>query len=434
MCQVEFGHQPFEHHGNQSLPMGECSDTSSMQSKDYINNAGNHGVQVSTQNVSRRRRGMSYPQESFTSVSLEPGSLLNNRRKAAGTNTLRYQLDVLKSTGRYDAFRLGWHESYNDKPDVWPIPNHLFWDSDIAKWIEGACYFLQAEPNTEIEGAVHELVDMIRLAQQPDGYINIHYTVVEPGKRFTNLRDMHELYNAGHLIEAALAHHALFKNEQLLGPILKYVALLSDKFGPGPGQAHGYPGHPEIELALLRLYNRVARYEVWTLAEYFVRERGHPHGADGKHYFLAEAEQRGDDPNKRPAYWPDFNSLWYYQAHKPILEQESIEGHSVRAMYLLTAAADLVHTQTAIVDNLMLSAVKRLWRNMVDKKMYLTGGIGSIKLWEGFGIDYYLPQGTDDGGCYSETCAAIGVMMLAQRLLQVLCCHFSQVERVLIDM
>ncbi len=109
------------------------------------------------------------------------------------SNTLLYQLNVLKTTGRYDAFKLKWHECYSDKPDVWPVPNHLFWDSDVAKWIEGACYFLRWKENEEIDAAVKELVEMIRSAQQPDGYLNIHFTVVEPDKRFTNLRDLHEL-------------------------------------------------------------------------------------------------------------------------------------------------------------------------------------------------------------------------------------------------
>ncbi len=112
-------------------------------------------------------------------------------------------------------------------------------------------------------------------------------------------------------------------------------------------------------------------------------------------------------------------SCRYQQAHKPIIEQETIEGHSVRAMYLLTAVADLIRNGNSIGDSLKRAAVERLWTDMVDKKMYLTGGIGAIKQWEGFGIDYFLPSSTDEGGCYAETCAAIGVMMLAERMLQV---------------
>lgn len=136
---------------------------------------------------------MAYPQKIFLKTSFPESSFVSRRRQVVYDNTLLYQLNVLKTTGRYDAFKLKWHSSYNDKPDVWPVPNHLFWDSDVAKWIEGACYFLQWRENSEIDAAVKELVDMIRSAQQPDGYLNIHFTVVEPEKRFTNLRDLHEL-------------------------------------------------------------------------------------------------------------------------------------------------------------------------------------------------------------------------------------------------
>ncbi|OAP56874.1 hypothetical protein AYL99_08986 [Fonsecaea erecta] len=357
---------------------------------------------------------MAYPQETFVRSSLSPGSLIAQKRQVASSTTLRYQLEVLKKTGRYDAFKLQWHPSYSDPPNVWPIPNHLFWDSDVAKWIEGACYFLHRQPDAEISAAVDELVQMIRSAQQPDGYINIHYTVVEPGKRFTNLRDFHELYNAGHLIEAALAHHDLVKNKELLEPLLKYVDLLYRTFGPREDQLPGYPGHPEIELALLRLFHRTRDSRHLELARFFLTERGRT--TDGKHFYEVEAKRRGEGSHTRMAYWGEANALWYYQADKPLVEQQTIKGHSVRAMYLLTAASDLVRLGEA--PGQLSEAIYRLWNNMVHCKMYTTGGIGAMKQWEGFGLDYFLPQGTDEGGCYAETCAAIGVMMLAQRILQ----------------
>lgn len=232
-------------------------------------------------------------------------------------------------------------------------------------------------------------------------------------------------YNAGHLIEAALIHQQHFKNDDLVTPILKYVDLLHKTFGPGPDQIHGYPGHPEIELALLRLYHRTQDKKAYDLARYFITERGNPHGVQGEHYYVNEAKKRGDKPDARPYgdAWPTSNAVWYQQAHKPILEQETIEGHAVRAMYLLTSVADLVlHSRDVEKESAGLEAYKsaceRLWNNMVNKKMYLTGGIGAIQQWEGFGIDYFLPQSHDEGGCYAETCASIGVMMLAERMLQ----------------
>lgn len=368
---------------------------------------------------------MANPQTSFPHTTFLPGSFWDRRRQTVLKNTLPAQLHMLKVTGRYKAFDLKWQPIYNDLPVIWPVPKHLFWDSDVAKWIEGACYFLaKCEEGTEqhrtgvaTENAVNELVSMIRGAQQEDGYLNIHYTVVEPGKRFTNLRDMHELYNAGHLIEAALAHERCFKNQQLLEPILRYVDLLSKTFGPNEDQIHGYPGHPEIELALLRLYKRTGDQKHLQLARYFIEERGNPTGVNGRPYYEVEREARGERFCEWPRYYPTTgNPYRYQQAHLPIIEQPSIEGHSVRAMYLLTAVADFGTLDTDMRTKYS-AALERLWASMMHK-MYMTGGIGAIAQWEGFGIDYFLPQGTDDGGCYAETCAAIGVVMLAERLLQ----------------
>ncbi|KAF2227258.1 hypothetical protein BDZ85DRAFT_277165 [Elsinoe ampelina] len=359
---------------------------------------------------------MAQPQVSFLQTKLKPGSFLDRKREAVRKNTLLYQLDVLKKTGRYDAFKLEWQDVYKDEPDHWPVPNHLFWDSDVGKWIEAAVYFIHDQKNETIEKAIHELVGMIRSAQQDDGYLNIHFTVVAPKERFTNFRDLHELYNAGHLIEAAVAHHDLYGNDELLEPLVKYVDLFCKTLGPGKDQKHGYPGHPEIEIALIRLYEVTKDSKHLELAQYFIDERGNPQGQDGKHFYTVEAEARGERPYERPNYYPQPKSYWYNTAHKPILEQDSVEGHSVRSMYLLTAVAalDKYRQREDYRD-----ALSRLWNNMVDKKMYLTGGIGAMKQWEGFGIDYFLPHSTDEGGCYSETCAAIGVMMLAERMLQI---------------
>ncbi|PNS14864.1 ER degradation-enhancing alpha-mannosidase-like protein 1 [Sphaceloma murrayae] len=359
---------------------------------------------------------MAQPQVSFLQTKLKPDSFLHRKREVVRENTLLYQLDVLKKTGRYDAFKLQWHDSYSDEPDHWPVPNHLFWDSDVGKWIEAAVYFIHDKKNETIENAIHELVDMIRSAQQDDGYLNIHFTVVAPKERFTNFRDLHELYNAGHLIEAAVAHHDLYHNDKLIEPLVKYVDLFCKTLGPGEGQKHGYPGHPEIEIALIRLYEVTKDPKHLELAQYFIDERGNLAGQDGKHFYTSEAEARGERPYERPNYYPKPKSYWYNSAHKPILEQESVEGHSVRSMYLLTAVAALNKYRPRSDYQ---KALQRLWNNMVDKKMYLTGGIGAIKQWEGFSIEYFLPNGTDEGGCYSETCAAIGVMMLAERMLQI---------------
>lgn len=363
---------------------------------------------------------MSHPQSVFKQSAFTGPSLLSTRRTTISKVTVHEQLDLLKSTGRYDCFKLKWHPVYDDK-SCWPWVPHLFWDSDIAKWIEGACYFLHEEYDEKVDTAIRELVEMVRSAQGDDGYLNLHFTAVEPKKRWTNLRDMHELYNAGHLIEAALAHQEYYKDNRLLDPMVRYVSYIHKTFGPAAGQTHGYPGHPEIELALLRLHSATGSQEAYDLARFFLEERGKPDGQEGKHYYDWEREQRGESRYERPDCFPD-TGLWYLQAHAPILEQKTVEGHSVRCMYLLTGAADLLCLDRSGSKALAESdkwglALRRLWDNMVDKKMYVTGGIGAMKQWEGFGIDYFLPQGTDEGGCYSETCASIAVMMFAERLL-----------------
>lgn len=370
------------------------------------------------------------PQTTFSQTSFPPSSFWGRRQHVVRTRTLLAQLDMLKKTGRYNAFKLKWQPIYDEPSTVWPIPKHLFWDSDIAKWIESACYFLSDEQGrreaTEngVENAAHELVEMIRGAQQDDGYLNIHFTVVAPGKRFTNLRDLHELYNAGHLIEAALAHHYCFKNSRLLNPILKYVSLLCNTFGPDEHQIHGYPGHPEIELALLRLYRLTENPKHLQLARYFLDERGNPDsGGTGTHFYDLEKATRGEHDHEWPEYMPVHLPYRYQQAHLPIMQQPSIEGHAVRAMYLLTAVADLSVLEPRSRVK-YAESLRRLWDSMVCKKMYLTGGIGAVAAWEGFGKDYFLPQGSDEepdegfGGCYAETCAAIGVVMLAERMLR----------------
>ncbi|KAK9422296.1 hypothetical protein SUNI508_04975 [Seiridium unicorne] len=364
----------------------------------------------------------SYPQVTFPQTVFHGPSVLKNRRKTISGTTVKAQLDQLRKTGRYDSFKLQWHPIYDDKT-TWPATKSLFWDSDIAKWIEGACYILTEAYDAEIDAAIRELVEMIRGAQQPDGYLNIYFTVVEPKARWTNIRDQHELYNAGHLIEAALAHENYYKNGRLLEPIITYVKYIHSIFGPGENQRHAYPGHPEIELALLRLYSATGNQDAYDLAKYFLEERGNPTGQDGLLYYDWEEEKiRGDSRYLRGNAYPMARDHWYNQAHLPILQQKTVEGHAVRAMYLYTAVADLLHLDQAGLHSYQqkpqyFETLQTLWNNMVDQKMYVTGGIGAINQWEGFGQNYFLPQGTDEGGCYNETCASIGLMMLAERML-----------------
>ncbi|KAI0842688.1 glycoside hydrolase family 127 protein [Hypoxylon sp. FL0890] len=363
---------------------------------------------------------MSHPQTLFSQTSFHGPSLLQSRRTTIARSTVKAQLKKLKDTGRYECFSLKHQPIYDDR-SRWPCPAPTYWDSDVAKWIEGACYLLAEEYDAEVDAAVRELADMIKGAQQEDGYLNSWFTITGL-ERWSNIRDQHELYNAGHLIEAALAHSNYYKNNLLIETLEKYVKHISTVIGPGPDQKHAYPGHPETELALLRLYTATRNKDAYELAKFFVEERGNPTGQEGLPYYDWERRQRGDSPWKRSDSYQMHDSNWYNQAHAPILEQKSVEGHAVRAMYLLTGVADLLCLDELGVKSYKhkgeyFDALSRLWNNMVDKKMYLTGGIGSMWQWEGFGIDYFLPQGSDEGGCYNETCASIGVIMLAERLL-----------------
>jgi DUF1680 family protein len=307
--------------------------------------------------------------------------------------TLPLQYRILKETGRIDAFRLAWRPGEPDRP-------HQFWDSDVAKWIEAAGYSLATHPDPDLMARVDEVVELVAAAQQPDGYLNIYYTVVEPSKRWTNLRDMHELYCAGHLIEAAVAYYEGTGKRRLLDVMCRYADHIASVFGPGEGQRRGYPGHEEIELALVKLYRATGVERYLRLAEFFVNERGRQ-----PHYYDAEARARGEDPG---AY--RFRDYAYNQAHLPIRQQTTAEGHAVRAMYLYSGVADVA---AECGDDSLMAPLERLWENVTGRRMYVTGGIGSSAHGERFTYDYDLPNAT----AYTETCAAIGLAFWAQRML-----------------
>lgn len=304
--------------------------------------------------------------------------------------------EQLQATGRIAAYNLDWHPGSNK-----PKP-HVFWDSDVAKWLEGACYSLLSHPDAALQEKVEYVVDRILSAQQPDGGINPYFSVVAPQDRWTNLRDRHELYCAGHLIEAAIAHHQATGDPRFLNGIRRYADLIDRKFGPGEDQIHGYPGHEELELALVKLYRHTGEKRYLDKARYFIEERGRE-----PHYFDREAQARGEkSPDNGPGAYA------YYQAHRPVREQTEVVGHAVRAMYLYSAVADIAfETQ----DPSLLEPLRMLWGDLTGVKMYLTGGIGSSGSNEGFTEPYDLPN----EAAYAETCAAIGLIFWAHRMLQI---------------
>ncbi|KAF4332230.1 six-hairpin glycosidase [Fusarium beomiforme] len=353
-----------------------------------------------------------YPQQRFLHTSFHAGSFWARWRHVAYNSTIPAQLSMLKRTGRYRAFDLQWQEYYTAPKKVWPVPEHFAWDSDIGKFVEGVCYFLHEHPNPELRAEVDYLVDLVINAQQPDGYLGIHYTVVEPGKRWTNIRDMHELYNMGHLMEAAVAHKQLTGQDKFVRCILRLVDHLCSVFGREEGKLQGYCGHPEIELALLRLFNATGETKCLDLAEFFLTERGQENGR----FYTEEQAHRGEHPQVQPDMFLKPRSYWYMSAQQPIVDTETIEGHAVRALYLYVAAADLGTTPLSTKHKDITDSAWRLWRNMSTAKTAVTGGVGSIYQTEGFALNYQLFNSVDEGGSYNETCASIAQLMLADRL------------------
>jgi len=309
--------------------------------------------------------------------------------------TLPIEYRQCKKTGRIDAWKLDWKEGAPNKP-------HQFWDSDVAKWIEAAAYSLAAFRDEKLEKTVDGVIDWIAKAQQKDGYLNTYFTVCDPGRRWTNLRDMHELYCAGHLMEAAAAYYEATGKRKLLDVLCRYADYIASVFGPEKGKKRGYPGHEEIELALVKLYRATGRGRYLKLAKFFIDQRGRR-----PHFFDQEARARGEDPKRYGG--GGYENL---QAHRPVREQATAEGHAVRAMYLYCGMAD-VAAETG--DAELLAACRRLWKNVAERRMYIHGGIGSTRFGERFTCDYDLPNEE----AYAETCAAIGLVFWSHRMLQI---------------
>ena len=329
----------------------------------------------------------------FTQVTFD-GGFWGPRLEVNRTVTIPHIYQQCEATGRISAFDLNFER---------PVPSPIvliFGDSDPAKWLEAASYSLATHPDPGLAEIVDSVVDKMIRAQQPDGYLNTHFIVTQPEMRWRNLRDWHELYCAGHLIEAAVAHYQATGQRKLLDALCRYADHIDSTLGREAGKKPGYCGHPEVELALVKLYRATQDPRYLKLASYFVDERG-----GQPNYFDIEARERGEDPAN---YWA--KTYEYCQAHVPIREQTKVVGHAVRAMYLLSAVADLAHEND---DPTLLETSEQLWNNLVTRRMYLTGGIGAAHNIEGFTQDYDLPD-----AAYAETCATIGLILWNHRMLQ----------------
>ncbi|QSY94150.1 glycoside hydrolase family 127 protein [Rhizobium bangladeshense] len=282
----------------------------------------------------------------------------------------------------------------------WGGTTQMFWDSDLGKSIETIAYSLYRRPNPQLEARADEIIDMYEKMQDKDGYLNAWFQRVEPSRRWTNLRDHHELYCAGHLMEAAVAYYQATGKRKLLDIMCRYADYMIKVFGHGEGQIPGYCGHEEIELALVKLARVTGENKYLDLSKFFIDERG-----TEPHFFTAEAARDG-----RSA--ADFHQKTYEygQAHLPVREQTKVVGHAVRAMYLYSGMADIA---TEYKDDSLTAALETLWDDLTTKQMYITGGIGPAASNEGF-TDYYdLPNDT----AYAETCASVGLVFWASRML-----------------
>lgn len=280
----------------------------------------------------------------------------------------------------------------------------VFQDTDVAKWLEAVGFSLACYPDEALEKTADEVIDLIADAQCEDGYINTYFTIKEPGQRWTDLCEGHELYTAGHLMEAAVAYYEGTGKRKFLDCMCKFADLICDTFGEEDGKIHGYPGHEEVEIGLIKLARVTDNIKYLKQAKYFVDARG-----VGENYFMKEM--------KRPDYkmiFPEFADYTpeYSQSHLPVREQTTAEGHAVRAVYLYCAMADLAE---AYQDEGLLKACKTLWNNIVQKRMYITGGIGSSGHLERFTVDFDLPNEYN----YSESCASIGLALFGLRMSQI---------------
>ena len=330
------------------------------------------------------------------------GSFWDSRLRINRERSLQHAYRQLEAVGAIR--QLEPHATPAPLPFPWsPSGVHfaMFWDSDVGKWLEAACYSLETHDDAALKALVDGLVERLEALQQSDGYLGSFFIARMPDARFTNERDWHETYCAGHLIEAAVAHAEATGDTRLLGTLERYVNLLAHEYGPNPGQRRAYPGHQEIELALVKLYRHTRDPKHLAFAQYLVDERGKE-----PFYFDLEAQARGENPE---AF--HFRTYEYAQAHQPVRDQRKVVGHAVRAVYLYSAMADLA---LELSDDALREACEALWDDLTRKRLYVTGGLGPSAANEGFTNDYDLPNDT----AYAETCAAIGLMFWARRMLE----------------
>jgi hypothetical protein len=318
----------------------------------------------------------------FTSVKVTD-QFWGNRLKASREVTIPLAFSKCKETGRYENFVKAANPSVNYK-----VEGYSFDDTDVYKTIEGASYSMQTFPNPVLDAYIDSVLKIVAAAQEPDGYLFTSRTMnpQKPhpwagSKRWEKEEELsHELYNLGHMLEAAVAHHQATGKRNFLDIAIRYADCCVREIGEGPGQVLVVPGHQIAEMGLAKLYVHTGEKKYLDLAKLFLDKRGYTTRKDA-----------------------------YSQAHKPVVEQEEAVGHAVRATYMYSGMADVA---ALTGDKTYIDAIGKIWENIVNKKMYITGGIGSTSHGEAFGKNYELPNMT----AYCETCAAIGHVYMNHRL------------------
>ena len=304
------------------------------------------------------------------------------RRELNGRRTLRTQLEHLESTGALDNFRrLG---AGLDRP----FQGMYFADTDVYKWLEAVGWHLADHPDDrELIEQAERVIDLVAAAQRPDGYLNTYFAQERADERWTNF-DLHEMYCAGHLFQGAVAYHRTTGDERILAVATRFADHICDTFGPGPDQRVAVDGHEEVELGLVELYRTTGQRRYLDQAVFFIEARGR--GLLGAPYGHREPE--------------------YSQDHAPFRDMDAVVGHAVRALYYTAGVADVC---AEIDEPDYRAALERQWHSMTERRMYVSGGVGSRYEGEAFGVDYELPHAR----AYTETCAAIGSVMWNSRML-----------------
>lgn len=282
---------------------------------------------------------------------------------------------------------------------------YVFQDTDFSKWIEAVAYSLLQHPDPDLERTADEAIDLVCAAQDESGYLDTYYILNGMDQAFTNLRDHHELYCLGHLVEGAVAYCQATGKDKLLQAACRFADYAAARLGPEPGKRKGYPGHEIAEMALFRLYEATGKETYRALAQFFLDQRGtRPYYFDEEASARAALEGKPFSPSRDPGRYA------YHQAHLPVREQAEAVGHAVRAGYLYSGMADAARLTG---DETLYAACRRLWESIAGEKLYITGGVGGIHIGEAFSYPFDLPN----DAAYSETCAAIALVFFARRML-----------------